>query len=50
MQMIIRKAMNAPTPFYVLLLVNGLILRNFVLASGASNNIMTLEVMHELGL
>jgi hypothetical protein len=31
------KAMSSPTPFYVSLLVNGLILRNCMLDSGASN-------------
>jgi len=44
------KANSNPTPFYCSLMVNGLILRNHMLDSGASNNIVTLEVMHELGL
>jgi hypothetical protein len=44
------KENSNPTPFYCSLMVNGLILRNCMLDSGASNNIMTLEVMHELGL
>jgi hypothetical protein len=44
------KANNNPTPFYCSLLVNGLILRNYMLDSGASNNIITLKAMHELGL
>jgi len=46
----INKAMNNPTPFCCSLIVNGLILRNCMLDSEASNNIMTLEVMHELRL
>jgi hypothetical protein len=46
----ISKANSNPTPFYCPLMINGLILRNCMLDSGASNNIMTLEVTHELGL
>lgn len=41
---------NDPAPFYISLLVNGLILRNCMLDSGASTNKMTLAIMHELGL
>jgi hypothetical protein len=41
---------NDPAPFYISLLVNGLILRNCMLDSGASTNVMTLEIMCELGL
>jgi hypothetical protein len=37
-------------PFYISLLVNGLILHNCMLDSRASTNVMTLEIMHELGL
>jgi len=46
----INKAIHNPTLFYSSLMVNGLILRNCMLDYGASNNIITLEVMHELGL
>ena len=44
------KANSNPMPFYCSLMVNGFILRNFMLDYGASSNIMTLEVMRELGL
>jgi hypothetical protein len=37
-------------PFYMTLQIKGLLLRNHMLDSGASNNIMTLEVMNQLGL
>jgi hypothetical protein len=36
--------------FYMTLQINDLLLRNCMLDSGASNNIMTLEVMNQLGL
>jgi hypothetical protein len=41
---------DEPPPFYISLLVNGLLLWNCMLDSGASTNVMTLEVMNELGL
>jgi len=37
-------------PFYMTLHINALLLWNCMLNSGASNNIMTLEVMNQLGL
>jgi hypothetical protein len=37
-------------PFFMSLQINGLILRNCMLDLGASTNIMTLEVMNQLGL
>ena len=37
-------------PFFMSLQINGLILRNFMLDSSASTNIMTLEVMNQLAL
>lgn len=44
------KTNSDPAPFYISLLVNGLILRNCMLDFGASINVMTLEIMCELGL
>jgi hypothetical protein len=44
------KVNSNPTPFYCSLMVNGLILQNCMLNFGGSNNIMSLEVMCELGL
>jgi hypothetical protein len=43
-------ANNDLAPFYISLLVNGLILHNCMLDSRASTNVMTLEIMHKLGL
>jgi hypothetical protein len=37
-------------PFYISLLVNGFLLQNCMIDSRASTNVMTLEVMNELGL
>lgn len=45
-----KKNPNDPPPFYTMLLVNGLCLHNCMVDSGASNNVMSLEVMNELGL
>jgi hypothetical protein len=45
-----RKANNDPAPFYILLLVNGLVFHSFMLYLGSSTNMMTLKIMHELGL
>jgi hypothetical protein len=44
------KANNDPAPFYISLLVNGLVLHSFMLYLGSSTNMMTLKIMHELGL
>ena len=41
---------DKPPPFYISLLVNGLLFRNCMLDLGSSANTMTLEVINELGL
>lgn len=40
----------SPPPFYVTLVVLGLLLHNCVLDSGALHNLMSLSVMEKLGL
>lgn len=41
------KVDEPPPPFYISLMVNGLLLLHYMLDSGASTNVMTLEVMNE---
>jgi hypothetical protein len=44
------KTNNDPAPFYISLSINGLVLHSFMLYLGSSTNMMTLKIMHELGL